>query len=443
MTSSLINQQLSEYMARLFPICRSLSGNGNRETLSILQEIAPIEVTEYPALQEVYDWQIPPEWNIADAWIKDDEGKKLVDFRENNLHVVGYSEPVSAEMEFNELAPRLHYVENQSDAIPYRTSYYHRDWGFCVTAKQYRSLKAVTGKLSICIDSRFDETGSMTVGELVVSGRSSTEFLVSTYICHPSMANDNLSGAVLTAFLAKSLLAKGKPSCSWRFIFVPETIGALAYLYHNEVDMKHITGGLVVSCCGGPGRFGYKQTYKSDHLVDRACFAAFNKNGIDPICYPFVPTGSDERQYSSPGFRIPVATISKDKYYEYPEYHTSLDNLDFVTGKQLASSLELYEDVINILDSNSRIKSCLPKGEPNLGRRGLYPRLGGMTNSVASESVDQEKIDRQIDIINWMLFMADGKNDLLNVTELAGCSFEQSVEIARKLCEAGILALEY
>ncbi len=253
--------EFSDYLSRLFPICRSLSGSGNRETLTVLQEIIPLQIKEYPSLKEVFDWQIPPEWNIRDAWIKNSDGEKIVDFQENNLHVVSYSVPVRAEMEFNNLVQRLHMLPEQPEALPYRTSYYSRDWGFCVTQSQLRDLEASTGPLSVCIDSSLDEEGSMTIGELRIPGRSNTEFIISTYICHPSMANDNLSGILITAFLARMMIKKGEPNYSWRFVFVPETIGAIAYLSDNEQNIQDIVGGLVVSCCGGPGPLATNQPF--------------------------------------------------------------------------------------------------------------------------------------------------------------------------------------
>jgi len=443
-TTSVLTGELSDYLSRLFPICRSLSGSGNRETLAVLQEIIPLQIKEYRSLEKVFDWQIPPEWNIRDAWIKNSAGEKIVDFKKNNLHVVGYSVPVRAEIEFNDLVQRLHMLPQQPEAVPYRTSYYSRDWGFCVTQSQFRNLEAATGPLSVCIDSSLDQEGSMTIGELRIPGRSDTEFIMSTYICHPSMANDNLSGILITAFLARMMINKGETNYSWRFVFVPETIGAIAYLSHNEQNIRNIIGGFVVSCCGGPGPFGYKPTFLGNHLIDRACSMVFKENAIEPICFPFVPTGSDERQYSSPGFRIPVGTISKDKYYEYPEYHTSLDNLDFVTGENLEKSYRIYADVIRMLDSNYRITSRFGKGEVNLGRRGLYPSLGGAVNPSSAESVSENRSnsavrDREIDIINWLLFSADGKNDLLSVAESSGYCFKDISTVAKRLRSAGLI----
>jgi aminopeptidase-like protein len=369
--------QIDDYLERLFPISRSLTGDGSRETFHILQEIIPLELTEYPSGTLVYDWTVPDEWAIRDAYIKGPDGERLVDYSECNLHVVGYSIPIKRKMTFSELTPHLHTLRGYPDAVPYRTSYYSRDWGFCVTGAQYERLESISETLEVCIDSEFNPKGSMTVGERRIPGETDEEYLVSTYCCHPSMTNDNLSGLLTAAFLARDLSSGGTPRRSWRFVFAPESIGVIAYLHHNEMAMKRIQGGLVVTTCDGPGPLGYKESYLGNHLIDRIIRLAFRDRGIEPVHYSFVPDGSDERQYSSPGFRIAVATITRDKYYEYPQYHTSLDNLDLVNGAQITESLNLYRDVVNILDQNASYRSTLPYGEPELGRRGLYPSIGG------------------------------------------------------------------
>ncbi len=433
--------EVDQYLDRLFPIPRSLTGNGNRKTLRILQQIVPLKVIEYPSGTSVYDWTIPDEWQIRDAWIADSRGQKLIDWKSCNLHVVGYSESIQKRMLFEELDPKLHYLENNADAIPYRTSYYNRDWGFCVTANQYRALAQVKDQMEVVIDSDFDSGGSMTIGELLISGRRRDELLVSTYICHPSMANDNLSGMLTTAFLARVIMSSGIPEFSWRFIFVPETIGAIAYLKHNEDAMKRITGGFVVTCCGGSGSLGYKETFIGNHIVDRAVRLAFKEQGIEPIRYPFVPDGSDERQYSSPGFRIPVSTITKDKYYEYPQYHTSLDNLDFVNGDQVLQSLSLYLHAVGILDSNRLLRNTVTGGEAHLSAHGLYPTIGGLQNQSTIDEESDQKRQRQIDIIIWILFLADGTNDLLDMVERTGFKFNEIKEVALLLESKGLVAI--
>lgn len=430
--------EIDGYLQRLFPITRSLTGEGNRETFRILQEILPLKIIEYPSGTPVYDWIVPDEWNIRDAYIKSPDGRRLVDFFDCNLHVVAYSKPVHQKLTFDELMPRLHMLFDKPHAVPYRTSYYNRDWGFCLTVAQYETLKNVQGLLEVCIDSDFNPNGTMTIGEFRVPGDNEEEYLVSTYCCHPSMANDNLSGLLTTTFLARDLLKKNTLRRSWRFVFLPETIGAIAYLYHNETAMKKIRAGLVAATCGGPGPLGYKETFLGDHLVDRAIRLAFKGQGVTPLRYPFAPDGSDERQYSSPGFRIPVATITRDKYYEYPQYHTSLDNLDFVNGRQIVESLAVYRDAVQILDQNSRYRSTAPYGEPQLGRRGLYPATGGGINQPGA-SGDGGQAEQALDVITWLLFLADGEYDLLAIAERSGVTFAALLKATESLIACGLL----
>jgi aminopeptidase-like protein len=430
-------EELDLLLERMFPIARSLTGSGNRKTFEIIQELIPLQLHEYPSGAHVYDWVIPDEWDIRDAFIKDSSGCRVVDYRKCNLHVVGYSEAIHQWMDFEELGPHLHTVKANSTAIPYRTSYYQRDWGFCVTAEQYQNLQNFGGPLEVCIDSSFKKDGGMTVGELLIPGHSSEEYFISTYCCHPSMANDNLSGMLVTTLLARDLLVGPKPQVSWRFIFVPETIGAIAYLFNNEARMKEASGGLVVTTCGGPGPLGYKESFKSNHRIDRAVRLAFREREVGPVRYRFTPDGSDERQYSSPGFRIPVATITKDKYYEYPEYHTSADNLDFVNGDQLSASLEIYRDVVNILDKNTTYQVESGYGEPQLGRRGLYPTTGG---ALHQGNIDSSVVTQtEIDTIMWILFCSDGSNDLLSIAEQSGVKFRDLLAISERLSAAGLL----
>jgi len=429
-------QEIDCALAKLFPINRSLTGEGNRQTFDILGEIIPLKMIEYPSGGKVYDWTVPDEWLIRDAYIKDKNGVKIIDFKLSNLHVSGYSIPVSTDITFAELAPHLHVLEDNSNAIPYRTHYYKRDWSFCVSKIQYDQLRQASEPLTVLIDSEFKPEGSMTVGELRIPGETDQEYLVSTYCCHPSMANDNLSGLLATTYLARELL-RGNTKHNWRFIFVPETIGAIAYLCNNEEAMRRIRGGLVVTTCGGPGALGYKETFLGDHLVDRAIRLAFRDCKIEPIRYSFVPDGSDERQYSSPGFRIPVASITKDKYYEYPQYHTSLDNLEFVNGSQIMQSLELYRDVVRILDGNLVFKSTEPYGEPQLSKRGLYPSTGGYINQPGTDR--PEVIEADIDAMTWLLFLGDGRNDLVTVAERSGLPASRIYDCANQLSRVGLI----
>jgi len=433
--------KIDEYLARLFPLNRSLTGDGNRETLKILSEIVPLKVLEYPAGTKVYDWTIPDEWSVRAAWIKNHAGKKIIDWSESNLHIVGYSRSVHRHLPFDELEPNLHYLEKFPDAIPYRTSYYNEDWGFCVTKKQRDALSKTKGPLEIYIDAEFDSQGSMSLGELIIPGRKSTadEYIVSTYICHPSMANDNLSGMLATALMAKYLLEKKSPEYTWRFVFVPETIGAISYLAMNEDQMKSVIGGFVVSCCGGKGPLGYKETFLSTHIVDRAVKLAFRDTGIKPIWYCFRPDGSDERQYSSPGFRIPVGTVTKDKYYEYNEYHTSKDNLDYVNGEQILSASEIYRNAIDILDSNRVVRTTVPNGEVRLGAHGLYPSVGGSIGQSAAASTELHDNKICIDLITWVLFLADGTNTLVGIAERSGYSYAEVIKGVNLLESKGLL----
>jgi len=432
-------RKLDILLKTLFDINRSLTGEGNRRTFDLLQEIIPLKVFEYACGTSVYDWTIPDEWVIRDAYIKGADGKRLIDFGESNLHVMGYSTPVDQKMYFDELASHLHYLDSNPDAVPYRTSYYKRDWGFCVSKSQFQQLKDAPGPFDVFIDSEFKPDGSMAVAELLIPGKNSKEFLVSTYCCHPSMANDNLSGLLTATLLARGLMKVELPQHSWRFVFVPETIGAIAYLQHNEAAMKRLLGGLVVTTCGGPGTLGYKETFLGDHLVDRAIRLAFRDRKVEPIRYSFVPDGSDERQYSSPGFRIPVASITKDKYYEYPQYHTSLDNLDFVNGAQIMQSLELYRDVVRILDGNLVFKSIEPYGEPHLSKRGLYPSTGGYINQPGTDRLEVAEID--IDAMTWLLFLGDGRHDLVTVAERSGLAISRIYSGAKQLSKAGLIEL--
>ena len=434
--SSLV-QEIDLALAKLFPINRSLTGEGNRQTFEILREIIPLKTIEYPSGGQVYDWTVPDEWLIRDAYIKDKNGEKIIDFKHSNLHVSGYSVPVSTDITFAELAPHLHFLEDNPRAIPYRTHYYKRDWSFCVSEIQYEQLRQAPEPLKVVIDSEFKPDGSMTVGELLIPGETDQEYLVSTYCCHPSMANDNLSGLLMTTYLARELLRNSCNKHSWRFIFVPETIGAIAYLFNNEEAMRKIQGGLVATTCGGPGAFGYKETFLADHLVDRAINLAFRDRKIEPIRYPFVPDGSDERQFSSPGFRIPTASVTKNKYYEYPEYHTSLDDLEFVNGQQIAESLELYRDVVAILDANWCPTSLVQNGEPQLGKRDLYPVVGGSVNQKGGNLDSEEGMN--LDAMMWVLFFSDGQHDLVSIAERSGETFTDVLSAADQLKRASLL----
>lgn len=424
--------QINEYLQRLFPIPRSITGEGNRETLRILQELIPLQILEYPSGLQVYDWTVPKEWNIKDAWIKNRRGDKIVDFQKNNLHVVSYSIPIHSRMKLAELQPHLHYLEELPNAIPYRTSYYQENWGFCLSYQDYQQHFQADEEYEVLIDSEL-KPGSLTVGELLIPGRRPQEYLISTYICHPSLANDNLSGVVLTAFLAKELLRQ-ELNFSYRVIFVPETIGAIAYCADHETAMKKIDAGLVITSVGGPGRFGYKQSFAREHPINRIIEAVFKKKGIDFITFPFDIHGSDERQYSSQGFRINVASICKDKYYEYDYYHTSLDNLKFCRPENIAESLEIYAEVISLLDKNITYRNLSPYCEVMLSKHDLYPPTGG-------EIIPRKTPYPEFDLILWLLFLADGHMSLWDISEKLQYPMDSLYKIARRLERKRIIAV--
>ena len=411
-------EQIDSYLKRLFPITRSITGEGNRETLRILRELIPLKILEFPSGKQVYGWTIPDEWNLKDAWIKDKEGNRLIDIADSNLHVVGYSASIHRKIAFEDLKSRLFYLEQLPEAIPYRTTYYKRDWGFCVTKKQYLALEKEKD-LEIFIDATFDSEGSLSIGELIIPGKSEQEVLISTYICHPSLANDNLSGPVLAAFLAQEMLKGESPNHTWRIIFVPETIGAITYCAEHEEIMKKITSGLVVTTVGGPGKIGYKQSHDASHPINSMIEDLFKEKSVDYITYPFDFHGSDERQYSSIGFRINTASITKDKYYEYPYYHTSLDNLDFVKGEYICETLSLYREVVSRVDKDIIFRNRYPNGEVMLAKFGLYPEDGGGLHPGMAP-------DEVLDIRMELLFSLDGTISIGRLAKKIGCSIDQA-----------------
>ena len=425
-------------LRRLFPICRSITGPGLRQSLGILAEELPLAVGEVPSGEQVFDWIVPDEWSIRDAYIAAPDGRRVIDFNESNLHVVSYSEPVAAEMSFEELRPHLHTLPDLPDAIPYRTSYYKRAWGFCLSQRQ---LDAMDRNLTYTV--RIDSTlspGRLNYGETYLPGTSGREYLISTYLCHPSLANDNLSGPIATVLLYKRLAALPNRRHAYRFVFVPETIGAIAYMSRNAGALRSSDGGFVVTTCGGPGPLGYKETFLGDHVIDRAIRVAFRDKNVEPVHYPFKPDGSDERQYSAPGFRIPVATVTKDKYHEYPYYHTSLDDLSFVTGSQIAASVDIYWDVLSMLERDERFAAGHGGGEVQLGRRGLYPSMGGAINQFAAGAAQTDDVSTQVDRMTWVLFLADGEHTLLDVAERSGHGFEVLCSTYDVLRDAGVIA---
>jgi aminopeptidase-like protein len=425
--------EIKGYLNRLFPLCRSITGEPNRQTLRILQEIIPLNINEIATGTNVYDWTIPDEWTIRDAWIADVSGRRLVDFQISNLHVINYSEPINEVMNWQQLKPHIHCHPDKPNAIPYRTSYYKKDWGFCVTHAQYKELEKHNGPLTVVVDADL-KPGVLNYGEYLIPGTSSQEVLISCYICHPSMANDSLSGVLLTAFLARHISEMKSRRWSYRVVFVPETIGAIAYCAQNEEAMRKIDLGLVITTVGGPGKFGFKQSFDPNHAVNQLIKDCFDEVGIEYISYPFDIHGSDERQYSSQGFRINVATICRDRYYEYPQYHSSLDDLNFVTEKQIAETLALYQRLIYKLEARQIYRNVLPNCEVMLSRHDLYPATGGAQRpELGGRS--------ELDLILWMLFLCDGRRDLVTISKILDVETAALEAIAKRLLNKAVLKL--
>jgi aminopeptidase-like protein len=415
--------QMHQLMARLFPICRSITGDGVRETLRIISDIIPLTIQEVPTGTAAFDWAVPKEWNIRDAYIADENGNKIVDFRKNNLHVVGYSVPVDKWITLPELQEHLYSLPEQPNAIPYVTSYYKERWGFCISHDERAKLK--DGKYHVYINSTLEE-GSLTYGECLLKGETEQEVFLSTYVCHPSMANNEMSGPVVTAFIAKWLLSLPR-KYTYRIIFIPETIGSITYLSRNLDTMKkNVLAGFNISCVGDDRAYSYVASRYENTLADKVASNVLSLKHPKFIKYSFLDRGSDERQYCSPGVDLPLVTLSRSKYGEYPEYHTSLDNLDIVTPEGLLGGYELIQDCINIIENN-RVFRVNCYGEPQLGKRGLYPNLS-TKNSGAS-------VETMMDFIAY----ADGNNDLLQISNIIRKPVREIVPIAEKLLEAGLL----
>ena len=430
-----LTRDADRLLRTLFPICRSITGHGTRSTLNELRQVADFHLHEVASGSACYDWTVPDEWNVRDAYVADAHGRRVIDFQSNNVHLVNNSIPFRGKLGFDELAPHLHTLPDLPNAIPYRTTYYDRAWGFCLSEDQFQKLdKKAT--YEVVVDTTL-EPGSLTYGEALLPGTSGDEYLVSTYVCHPSLANDNLSGVVLWTLLLREM-QKRSHRHSYRFVIAPETIGALVYIARNEAVVRALKGGFIATTVAGPGPFGYKASWCGDALVDRATRLTFCEQGLEFIEYPFDINGSDERQYSSPGLRVPVGTICKDKYYEYPYYHTSLDNLDFIRPEALVETLKITMLTIEKLELDHTYRSLNPIGEPMLGRRGLYPKLGGSLHQKTSR--ENVRVT-ELDAMRWVLFHSDGKTSLLTIAEMTGVPMDLLAKEARVLVEAGLLEL--
>jgi len=396
---------------QLFPITRSLTGPGYRRTLELLEQVTgTMQRHRFASGERVLDWDVPKEWTIRDAWIKAPDGTKVVDLAQSNLHVVGYSVPVHRRIGLAELQEHLHSLPDQPGAIPYRTSYYHEAWGFCLSDERRRSL--ADGEYEVSIDADLKD-GAVELGEVVIEGAGDDEVLLWTYCCHPSLANNELSGPVLAAHLALLLRERETPlRHTYRIVFAPETIGAIAYLSRfGERLREHLVAGYVLTCAGDPGAFTYKRSRRGDALADRVAEHVLAWGDEEHRVVDFVPVGSDERQFCSPGFDLPVGSLMRSMYGTYPEYHTSLDDLSLITPQALGESLRAYVRIIDALEANETLVGTVLYGEPQLGRRGLYPRTGGPSDALSA--------GRQRDMM-FLLSFCDGSADLLAAAQASG-----------------------
>jgi aminopeptidase-like protein len=416
---------LHTWATELFPICRSLTGDGVRTTLAYLKTLLPsLELHEVPSGTRALDWTVPDEWNIRDAYIADLDGRRLVDFQESNLHVVGYSEPVDQVMSRDELEPHLHSLVEQPDAIPYVTSYYRRTWGFCLTQAHRQQLSA--GPFQVRIDSTL-EPGSLTYADVVIPGETDDEVLLSTYMCHPSMANNELSGPVVTVALGRWLSSLPARRYTYRLVFAPETIGAIVYLSrHLDHLRERVRAGWVVTCIGDDRAYSYVPSRLGGTLADRVSRCVLHESVPAWVEYSFLERGSDERQWCSPGADLPVCSVMRSKYGTFPEYHTSLDGLDVVTPAGLQGGLDVLRRCIEVLESNRRWRAVLP-GEPQLGPRGLYP-----TTSYKGSATDAR-------VMMNVLAYCDGDHDVLRLAERTGAPTAVVVEILERLSTAGVI----
>jgi len=409
---------------RLYPICRSITGAGLRQTLRILSESIPLQLVEVPSGTQVFDWEVPPEWNIESAHILDPHGRKVVDFATHNLHVVNYSEPVSTTLSLDELKAHLHVNARNPEWIPYKTSYYKRNWGFCLRGSDLQLWKPGDYRVEICSSL---EPGSLTYGELLLPGSSKREVLVFTHACHPSLANDNLSGLVISAALAQWLSGRSR-RYSWRFVFGPGTIGSLSWLRNNESMLDRVDHGLVLGLLGDSAPWTYKQSRRGNAEIDRLVPHVIRE--LDPLSgvIEFEPYGYDERQLCSPGFNLPVGRLTRSVNDGYPQYHSSADDLTMVTAAAIGRSLAACKAIVEALEGNRRYTNLQPKGEPRLGKRGLYGSMGG------SSPRDMEMA------MLWVLNQSDGGRSLLEITQRSGLPFSVVQSAALALERAELLA---
>jgi len=420
-----LGRDMHALVERLFPLCRSITGDGVRQTLGIIGRQIDLDIHEVPSGTEVFDWTVPREWNIRDAWVANAAGERVIDFRACNLHVVSYSVPVRATLPLAELKEHLFTLPEHPDWIPYRTSYYSESWGFCASQRLVDSLPE--GDYEVCVDATLAD-GHLTYGEHVVAGQTEDEVLVTCHVCHPSLANDNCSGIAVASRLA-GRLGGTRPRYTYRFLFIPGTIGSITWLARNEDRVGRIRHGLVLACVGDPGHLTYKRSRRGDAEIDRAVRHVLERSGRQHEIVEFSPYGYDERQFCSPGFDLPVGCLSRTPYARYPQYHTSADDLDLVRPEHLQDTFDACWEVLGVLEGNRRYLNLNPKCEPQLGKRGLYGSIGGRSDAE----------ERQMAML-WALNLSDGDHTLLDVADRAGLPFALVADVAGSLEQAGLLA---
>ena len=423
-----IGQRMYDLAERMFPICRSITGNGLRKSLEIIREELPeIKITEVPTGTQVFDWTVPKEWNISDGWIRTKQGETIVDFNETNLHVVGYSVPVHKTVSREELLEHVYTIPEQPDWIPYVTSYYKERWGFCMTERQKQTL--TDDEYEVMIDSTLED-GSLTYGELVLKGETEDEILITTYLCHPSMANDELSGPCVQTELVKYLKSLPKRRYTYRFVWNPETIGSIAYLSKNlETMQQHVKAGFVLSCVGDNRAYSMISSKYADTLADRVLENVLKFHDPAYKRFSFLERGSDERQYGSAGVDLPVCGFCRSKYQQFPEYHSSADNMDLISPEGLQGAYEVMVKVINALENNYHYQ-MLCKCEPQLGKRGLYP------------TISKKGSNYSVRTMQHLIAYADGRNDLIGISNILNTSVEELISLKDKLMEHQLLAIK-
>lgn len=418
-----LGEALHERMDRLYPLCRSISGDGVRATLDVLGETVDLERHGVPSGTQVFDWTVNDEWNVRDAYIADRHGRRVVDFRKSNLHLVSYSTPVRATLTLDELRPHLHTLPDRPDWVPYRTTYYNRDWGFCLSENQLRAMDE--GPYEVVVDTTL-APGELTYGELVLPGQTSDEVMITAHVCHPSLANDNLSGIAVATELARTLASLESRRYTYRFLFAPGTIGSLTWLSRNADVLPRLRHGLVLTGLGGPGALVYKRTRQGARGIDAAAAHVVARRGGEIRDYS--PYGYDERQFNSIGFDLPFGRLSRTPHGEYPEYHTSADDLSFVTPAELAESYLAVLEIVDALENDRRYRNLSPYGEPQLGKRGIYPTTGGKPATDA------------VMAMLWTLAYSDGSMSLLDIASVAGTDFAELRSAAHILETAALLA---